>query len=234
MSEQNRFFQWLYRILALAALGLIGFLAWEMVSLSFETSRWRNHDAVDVPQVAHGQPVAQRLHFSNLTTIKGTSNMFVEVRTEFSSDSRKGFSSGGSGPGPLRNLVFLSGGYGRAHWLLDRNDQILRDVVQLHESNDESKPVVAIFLELIRDDTNKDGALDEDDASIPTMTRTDGSGLTELPGHADRILEQSVNADGKRIGLLEQDGDKLLYREYAVDSFAKVSEQMVTEIKTSR
>lgn len=233
MSEQNRFFQWLYRILALTTLGVLCLVAWQLISFSFETSRWKNRDAVDVPQTGHGRPAAQRLHFSDLTSIQGSLNMFIEVRSDNPSGGKR-FSSGGSGPGALRNLVFFDGGYGRAHWLLDRNDEVLRDIVQLHESNDDKKPVLAIFLELIRVDSNKDGALDEDDAAIPAMTRPDGIGLTELSGSADRILERSVSADGKRVGLLEQDGDKLLYREYSVDTFAKTSEQIVTEAKSSR
>ncbi|MEO5596544.1 MAG: hypothetical protein ABIQ97_05305 [Lysobacteraceae bacterium] len=184
-------------------------------------------------QAAQGKPIVQHLHFSSLTTIAGSSNSYVEVSTG-SSLPGKTLSSGSYAPEVLRNLVFLDGSYGHARWLFENNDNVLQKVDKLYESGDVTKSVVAIYLEVTRGDSNKDGSVDEDDAQIPAMTHVDGSGFTELSAPVDRILQQSVSADGKRVGLLEQDGNKLLYREYAVDTFAKVAEQTVTEIKQTQ
>lgn len=233
MKEQNHFFQWVHRVLALSALAIVAVIAYTFVKDVLFPELWPSHHAVDVPD-ASGKAAAPaiQMNVGDITRIKGTAVKMIEMTTTESGIS--GLRSGGYGS-VVRNLIFVVDGQPKARWLFEKSSQRLQSIQQigLHGEQAQSEPAstIAIFLEVIRTDSNGDGELSRDDRPIPALLRPDGSGYTELGAAVEDILDTSLSEDGQRFGMLINDGGKLLYREYVIADFSLRSEQVLTELK---
>lgn len=227
------FFKWLYRILAIVALGVFAMVGLLLTRFFFEESSWARRSTVEVVQDGGGDTKKPplKLRFGDLETIRGTGTTMLKVYASRSSHKRGSLSSGYGG-NEMRNVVFLDPGYGQARWLFADNDGMVGEVKRLCVCpEDRNDPVIALYVESTKADSNGDGALDADDKSVPALVRPDGRGYAELSKPVDRVLDNELSSDGAYLGLLVEDGGKLLYRRYAIATFRPVSEQRVTEIK---
>ena len=232
MAEENRFFKWLYRILAIAALGASLAVCVLVARIFFLESPWARRSTVEVVQGGdEAHKPAVRLWFGDLESIRGNGTAMLKVYASPSSGTRGSLSSGYGGD-RIRNVVFLDPGYGQARWLFADNDGWVGEVSKLCACpQDRNDPVIAIYVQSTRADSNRDGVLDQDDKTVPALVRPDGRGYAELSKPVDRVLDNDLSSDGAYLGLLVEDGGKLLYRRYAIATFKPVSEQLVTEIK---
>lgn len=229
MAEQNVFFRWLYRLLAVAGLGLLLFVAYVIVAGEVSNRRWQQRNTVIVQKpTADGKQVAEELRFGDLEAIRGSSTRLIKVESKVDRGARLGLSSGSYGWNfRTRNLVFLPANGGAAHWLFKDNDQYFGDVEQLCVCGDGAKgPTLALYIEIAQGD----GA-GRPEAVIPAMTRIDGSGYATLGKPVARVLGRDVSADGNTLGLLVEDQGKLLYRQFSMQTFAPLSEQLVTQLQ---
>lgn len=240
MSEQNRFFLWLYRFLAIAGVLLVLLIAGVFVLEVW--APWREHrsDPVEVaaPGDTSGAPQA-RLRIGNLSRISGTD--VTMLRLTSANASRKMRSSVYDDRGETRNLLFLDRGNTRPRWLFPKHDQMLLDIEELQAngggdavavSGDEGGGVrtIAISMRVVKADTDGDGELGCDDACVYALLHPDGSGYTELTGRDESVLDTSVAEDGATIGLLIEKGSRLLYREYDTAGFKLRSEREIASI----
>lgn len=230
MSEQNLFFRWLYRLLAIGGLCLLLAIGYVLIAGQLSSRRWQGRDAVAVQQpAADGQQQTQLLRFGDLQSIQGSSMQLLKVESEEDRDKRAGFSSGGYGHEfRTRNLVFLSPGGGAARWLFKDNDHYLGEIDQLCTCVDDKKSAtLALYLEVAQgeEDARRPASV------APALTRTDGTGYTTLGGPVSRVLDKTVSADGRILGLLVEDQGKLLYRQFSLETFAPLSEQLVTQLQ---
>ncbi len=229
MSEQSAFFRWVYRLLAIGGLLLLLAIAYVWIQSSLAGKRWRARNTVEVAQQGpDGRAKKERLRFEQLTAIRGTDVKLLEVEAE-ADNGGKGLSSGSYGPDyRTRNLIFLEPGNGNARWLFDANEQSIRKTEMLSvDTDDRPGPVLAIYIEVER---GLNAGSDAEHEVTPALVRTDGSGYVELGKPVSRILDQSVSADGKTLGLLLEDQGKLLYREYSMESFSQTSEKLITRL----
>ena len=229
MAEQNLFFRWLYRLLALGALGLLLVIAYVIVAGELSSRRWQHRDTVAVQQpTANGQEKVEELRFGDLEPIRGSAIRLIKVESEIDRGKRLGLSSGGYGWNfRTRNLVFVQPGSGPARWLFKGNDQYLGDVDQLCVCRDGAKgPVLALYFEIARGDGTS-----HPDSVSPAVTRPDGSGYTVLGKPVARVLDKDVSEDGKTLGMLVEDEGKLLYRQFSLETFVQLSEQLVTQLQ---
>ena len=217
MPESNRFFHWLYRLLAIAGLVLILVIGVVLARTFLGISAWRDRQAVEVPkQDSSGKPVMEKLRFTGLETIAGRGTRMVRVEAE--APGRGNSLSSGYGGAPTRNLVFIDEGFGKARWLFADNHRHIDGIRKLCacESGDRAdEPVVAIYLQVRGVDTNNDGRIDEDDHVVPALVQPDGSGYRPLMPAVEDVLDTVVADDGGSLGILVQKEDSLLYREYS-------------------
>ncbi len=232
MGEQNAFFRWLYRLLAIGGLLLLLAIAYALIAGQLSSRRWQQRDTVAVQQpTAGGQAKVEVLRFGDLQSIRGSSIQMIGVESEDDRAKRLEFSSGGYGSDfRTRNLVFLQPEGGAAHWLFKDNSQYLGGIDRLCVCAERDQdPVLAIYLEV---------AVGETDAQRPArvgpaLVRIDGTGYTRLGTPVSRVLDKTVGADGKTLGLLVEDQGKLLYRRFSLETFALLSEQLVTQLQRS-
>jgi len=217
VPESNRFFHWLYRLLAIAGLALILLLGVLLSRTFLGVSAWRDRQAVEVPkQDASGKPVVEKLRFTGLETITGSGTRMVRVEAE--AQGRGSSLSSGYAGVPTRNLVFIDEGFGKARWLFADNHRHIDGIRKLcvcGPSEPDDQPVVAIYLQVRGVDTNNDGRIDEDDRVVPALVRPDGSGYKALMPAVEDVLDTVIANDGGSLGILVQMEDALLYREYS-------------------
>jgi len=229
MAEQNLFFRWLYRLLALGALGLLLAIAYAIVAGELSSRRWQHRNTVAVQQpTADGREKVEELRFGDLQVIRGSAVRLIKVESEVDRGKRLGLSSGGYGWNfRTRNLVFVQPGGGPARWLFKDNGQYLGDVDQLCVCREGTKgPVLALYFEIARgDETGRP------DSVSPAATRADGSGYAVLGKPVARVLDKEVSEDGNTLGILVEDEGKLLYRRFSLETFAQLQEQLVTRLQ---
>ncbi len=229
MSEQNLFFRWLYRLLALGALGLLLVIAYVIIAGELSSRRWQHRNTVTVQQpTADGQKKVEELRFGGLEVIHGSTIRLIKVESEVERGKRLGLSSGGYGWNfRTRNLVFVEPGSGPARWLFKDNDQYLSDIDQLCICKDGTKdPTLALYFEIAKGDGSG-----RPDSVSPAVTHADGSGYAVLGKPVTRVLDKDVSEDGKTLGLLVEDQGKLLYRQFSLETFAPLREQLVTQLQ---
>jgi hypothetical protein len=229
MTEQNVVFRWLYRLLAVAGLGMLLVVAYVIVAGEVSSRRWQQRNTVAVQKpTADGKQVVEALRFGQLESIRGSSMRFVKVESQVDRGARLGLSSGGYGWNfRTRNLVFLPADGGAAHWLFKDNEQYLGDIEQLCVCGDGVKgPALALYFEIAQGD----GA-GRPEAIIPAVARIDGNGHATLGNPVARVLGTDVSPDGSTLGLLVEDNGKLLYRKFSMQTFVPLSEQLVTQLQ---
>jgi hypothetical protein len=229
MAEQNLFFRWLYRLLALGALGLLLVIAYVIVAGELSSRRWQHRNTVAVQQpTADGQKKVEELRFGGVELIRGSAIRLIKVESEVERGKRPGLSSGGYGWNfRTRNLVFMPPGSGSARWLFKDNGQYLGDVDQLCVCKDGTKgPTLALYFEIAQGEGSG-----RPDGVSPAVTHVDGSGYTALGKPVARVLDKDVSEDGKTLGLLVEDQGKLVYRQFSLETFAPLHEQLVTQLQ---
>ena len=232
MNEQNLFFRWLYRMLAVGALFLLLAIAYLWVQSMLSSRQWRARDTVEVQQPGQqGRKQVQTLRFGELESISGTDIKMLKVESEDARGNSVGFSSGGYGAAfTIRNLVFLEAGNGKARWLFDDNEQFIGKVSKLCVCDaGREGSTLAIYLEVVRGkppaDARKDGNVQA------ALTRPDGLGYTEIGKPVSRVLDTLVSPDAKTIGLLVEERGNVSYRVFSLETFAPVSERAVTQLQ---
>ena len=78
--------------------------------------------------------------------------------------------------------MFLGKGLKQARWLFPKHHFVIKAVDQLREKEGYEKedPTRAMYYEVIKEDSNGDGKLSEDDKSVVAVSSIDGSGYVEL------------------------------------------------------
>ncbi|NOT88310.1 MAG: hypothetical protein HOP03_09005 [Lysobacter sp.] len=234
MTEQSRFFRWIYRALALSGLLIVSMIAYVFVREALFPELWPASHTIEISGASGNKGASTiRMHVGSVTRIKGSAVKMIEMTTV--SRGTGSLRSGGRNYGDdIRNLIFIVEGQPEAKWLFEKNGQRLRSIQQVCACDDRAQsgdaPTTAIFLEVIRTDSDGDGELDWGDRPVPALLRPDGSGYAELGPSVENILDTSLSEDGERFGLLINDGGKLLYREYAITDFSLHSEQVLTEL----
>ena len=207
-------------------------IGYVLIAGQLSSRRWQDRNAVAVQQPAvGGQQQTQILRFSDLQSIQGSSMQLLKVESEEDRDKRAGFSSGGYGREfRTRNLVFLSPDGGEARWLFKDNDRYLGEIEQLCACVDDKKSAaLALYLEVAqgKEEARRPASV------LPALTRADGTGYATLGKPVSRVLDKTVSTDGRILGLLVEDQGKLLYRQFSLETFALLSEQLVTQLQRS-
>ncbi len=128
--------------------------------------------------------------------------------------------------------TFLTKGLKQARWLFPQNHFLIKTVDQLREKEgyEKNDPARALYYEVIKNDTNGDGKLTEDDKAFVALSRVDGSAYIEVMPDVQRIIGHKTINQGNEVAVLIEKEGKVLYTTYSLQDFSKTSETIITEI----
>lgn len=239
MQETNRFFLWVNRLLALGA--LLGLLLLAVFALwGFGSSFVLPYSPdVVVPAAKTGAPpVRAKLRVANVISLTGTTSRMIELRA---AEPAGGSSLGLKEPsyGAIRNLLFLGGDPAEPRWLFDDAEKLLIRVEPVcmdrvpHYRDacaQAQKRTLAVYLEVVAADTNRDGIMDRQDGIVPALVHTDGSGYTPLGDSVDNVVDVTVSPDGTRLNLLVEKAGALHDHGYSLADFRPLSSRKIADL----
>ena len=177
---------------------------------------------------ADGQKKVEALRFGGLELIRDSAIRMVKVESEVDRGKRLGLSSGGHGwnfhPQPR-----LRGAGQRTGALAVQGQRPIPadDVAQLCVCKDGTEgPILALYFEIAQGDGSG-----RPDGVSPGVAHVDGSGYAALGKPVARVLDKDVSEDGKTLGLLVEDRGRLMYRQFSLETFAPLSEQLVAQLQ---
>lgn len=225
--EQNRFFLIVARVnsilILIAAIGAVI----SVISLTVLSNSWGDRNTVEVTDDGNGDESVE-LRLSSLEQMIGHEIQTVDLMSDSSS---KGFSSGSRGT-KIRNILFLVGEELSPKWLYEKNSNLINCFCKLQASNkyNGDDPVLAVYVTVVVEDTNKDDVLSEKDGITLALMNPDGSNYKEIGSVVNKVLDSTVTDSGESVTFLLQVGNDILVRKYSLKSFSLISEQKISEI----
>ncbi|MBB1308995.1 hypothetical protein H5162_06015 [Pseudoalteromonas sp. SR41-8] len=203
--NSDKFFKWVWNLNGIIL--LVGVLiATALISVKLVTTVFNDND-VEPPalNLADDKNEEEKWRLGYPRRVGETDFYYIELESEkltveasiqAESEVRAMFSSKYK-PTRSKNVMFINGKTNYANWLFDTTDQLITDISPLYLSEFDSQSKAAgIAYHVIKNDTNNDGLLSNEDKSIFALSKIDGSGYSEVLTGFDRILERAVNEQG--------------------------------------
>ncbi|MBB1422342.1 hypothetical protein H5200_10470 [Pseudoalteromonas sp. SG43-7] len=208
--NSDKFFKWVWNLNGIIL--LVGVLiATALISVQLVTTVFNDND-VEPPalNLADDKNEEEKWRLGYPQRVGETDFYYIELESEkltVEADTERGLGqvvenfSGSSyyknRPTRSKNVMFINGKTNYANWLFDTTDQLITDISPLYLSEFDSQSKAAgIAYHVIKNDTNNDGLLSNEDKSTFALSKIDGSGYSEVLTGYDRILEHAVNEQG--------------------------------------
>lgn len=225
--EQNRFFVLVSRINSLLILVAVVGAVIAVFSLFIMSNSWGKRNAVEVVDDGDGEKALEL----RLGDLKGMTGHDVQTVNLTSDKASRGFSSGYGGS-DIRNVLFLTGEQLDSKWLYEKNSYLITCFCKLQASNkyNGDDPVLAVYVSVVKEDSNGDKKLSDQDGIILALIKPDGSNYTEVSNDITKIMDSTVNDGGENVTFLVQVNRSVLARKYSLKTFSLVSEREISEI----
>ena len=167
------------------------------------------------------------LSFGSFHRISGTSVMTADISerhasiSAYESDSKEN----------VKNVVFISTKENKAHMLFPHsNYRILSSKsVSVGTGYSESDPARAFTYQFVKDDTNKDQELNEEDSQTLGLAYADGTGTVEILKDFDHLISSEA-LDASTLSVIYQKGDKVISAHYSLRSLKLISSIVITDL----
>lgn len=224
--ENNKFFLIVNRINSMLILLVVIAALISIIVLNVAGNSWGNRNTVQVHDGNSKEAIDLRL--GSLEEMAGHDIQTVNL---LSDGVTKGFSSG-YGSFEIRNVLFLSGEELKAEWLYETNSFFINCFCKLQKSNEYNgkDPVLAIYVSVVKKDTNHDGELSSKDGITLSLAKPDGSDYKELDNGISKILDSAVSDQGESVTFLLHIGSSIVAKKYSLSTFDLVSEREISEI----
>jgi len=212
--NSDKFFKWVWNLNGIIL--LVGVLiATALISVQLVTTVFNDND-VEPPalNLADDKNEEEKWRLGYPRRVGETDFYYIELESEkltveasIQAEVRAMFSSKYK-PTRSKNVMFINGKTNYANWLFDTTDQLIADISPLYLSEFDSQSKAAgIAYHVIKNDTNNDGLLSNEDKSTFALSKIDGSGYSEVLTGYDRILEYAVNEQGNLFMLFIDNAD---------------------------
>ncbi len=224
--ENSKFFLTVSRInsilILLVAIGAVI----SIIVVNVASNNWGNRNTVQVHDERSKETIDLRL--GNLEEMKGHDIQTVNLLSDIPSH---GFSSG-YGDSEIRNVLFLSGEELKANWLYESNNFLINCFCKLQKSNkyNGDDPVLAIYVSVVKNDSNHDGELSSKDDITLALAKPDGSSYIEVDSGISKILDSAVSENGDSVTFLLHIGSSIMAKKYSLSTFGFMSERAISEI----
>lgn len=226
MKEEKRFFLILNRISSVLLFCLlaviVGGIAWAYLAPKrFDSNTQRDITVLDK---STDPKKAVALKLQRPVSIGGANTQLLELTVPSGSYS---ISSGGTGNGEIRNVLFIANANSTAHWLFKDNHNVIptyfRATFECCEKR-ESSPVRVLYFEYFPDAGRASNAADQH-VNV-ALSKPDGTGLIEVLKDIDRVLSYQM-LDSDMFAITYQQGNVVKQAKYAAATLALVTDQTV-------
>ncbi|MDH3475804.1 MAG: hypothetical protein OEM59_19165 [Rhodospirillales bacterium] len=228
MTRRKLFrYLWNFNAVAIAVASLLAIFLL-LLGLYFSLEDYgRGEPGVVVTQSDGEAAPAEAFRLGSLETIRGSEAVVIPLYSEHGSGS---FSSSGSRVS-TRNLLFVDMTAETSFWLFPSNDTLIWHYDQLEEPERayNEADVVAIYYRIIKDDTNGDGVLDEEDRVTIALSAPDGRSYTEVLSEADNVLGYELTSKDELLVLYQQAGS-VFAAKYSLASFRLLARAELAQV----
>lgn len=229
MSDEPKIFRIIYRINLVLFLIVMAYGAFLVVESLLPSDDPPPRGTVEVAEdPTQDESPTVELRFGDLRTIRGSDTRFTELETQATGEKFSSYT-----PSETRNLLFISDPEFDSHWLFDhhRFRLINHSVLNVDKEIDEERPAVALYLDLVKEDSNSDGILSEDDLHTIALLDTSGHNYTEVLRSIEQIVSSDVHPDGSALDILVRNGNELVLKRFSLASFELLSEKVVAVLQ---
>jgi hypothetical protein len=187
----------------------------------------RGEPGVVIAQTDDEAAPAEEFRLGSLETIRGSESVVIPLYSEYASAT---FSSSGSRTS-TRNLLFIKMSTQESFWLCPDNNTLIWHYDQLEEPDRayNEADVVAIYYRIVKDDTNGDGVLNEEDRVAVALSAPDGRNYTEILSEADNVLGYELTSRDELLVLYQQAGS-VFAAKYSLASFQLLSRAELAQV----
>ncbi|AOX02782.1 hypothetical protein BJP34_28055 [Moorena producens PAL-8-15-08-1] len=208
--EDNKFFRfvWRFNAIVIMASGLLAIAVLAFAAIEIVRSTTRDRQGINIVNVDDDSSSSQEWELGNLKEVDGTTYLMVPLYSD-QSYSQSYYSKSTRS---TRNYLFLDSETGNSKWLFAKNDYLIASDRFISETNDkennrlESKPVIAVLYQLIKQDTNGDGRLTNNDMLTIALTHPNGNDYQEVLSGVDKFLGYKVLKANSLLILYQRDG----------------------------
>ena len=200
--EESKLFKniWRFNSIIIAVVGILAVivLVFAIYMIYKETNRNRyRHEIVNIDSQTN---IEENFRLGNVEYVKGSQSVIVPLY------SVQNFSlkySGSKSTTSTRNLLFSNMHSETNKWLLPTNDFLIASHRLINESNcyDTDKDIVTILYQIVKNDTNNDSRLTDNDKLTVAFSDPTGNNYTEVINNIDSVLGYDV-LDKKAIAIM--------------------------------
>ncbi|WP_424102530.1 hypothetical protein [Moorena producens] len=208
--EDNKFFRfvWRFNAIVIMASGLLAIAVLAFAAIEIVRSTTRDRQGMNIVNVDDDSSSSPEWELGNLREVDGTTYLMVPLYSD-QSYSQSYYSKSTRS---TRNYLFLDSETGNSKWLFAKNDYLIASDRFISETNDkennrlESKQVIAVLYQLIKEDTNGDGRLTNNDLLTIAFTHPKGNDYQEVLTGVDKFLGYKVLKANSLLILYQRDG----------------------------
>jgi len=224
--KASKIFRWIWRINGLTFLVCSLIIIGAIIVAFYPTvkdyvRRRPMYRASDMVNIEDNVNLNSNWSLSGFRQITGTNFMMSAVHSK--QEYSVGFGSGKEASA-TRNYLFLNSVDKATRWLVPTNQYLFISDSEIKEDPKNNSKVLALEYRFVKDDTNKDNRLTQDDKLSFAISDLDGSNFTELLGGIDEILSDEQPDPGTILLIYRSDGKNLVTE-------IKISEKKVLQTK---
>jgi hypothetical protein len=231
MQDNNRFFQFVWRLNALAIAGVAvvaGLLGlYGLISIfDWET---RDREVTDLLAVEPDVSRQDEVRLGYPTTIPGTQYVRVPLFREQKRDLS--YYSKSSGDNTV-NELYVDSSTGKSKWLFAGTDRLILNQLQTMQQLKSDQPIAtSILYSLVDKDTNNDKRLSPQDVTSIGYASLDGTVYTPLLDNIGKLYSVEQVADDKVMVIYFRNGESRLIT-YALPNYAILVDQVLPKLES--
>ena len=178
--EENRFFRFVWRFNGLVlmaagvlAIGVLGFASYKI----YKDVR-RERTSRNIVKVTENQSVDEKWRLGYLTKIEGSPYLMIPLYSD-QSYAQSYYSKSSQS---IRNILFIHTETNERKWLYNTNEYLIvnDELLSEKEYNEKNRQIRAILYTVIKEDTNGDKRLTNDDEIVVALSKPGGEGYKEI------------------------------------------------------
>lgn len=187
--EDKKIFKniWRFNAVIIAIAGILGVIVLLFSSYLIYKDTTRDRYKREIVNIDTEASIEEKFRLGHLQAIKGSMSVIIPLYSEQSFSLNY---SGYKATTSTRNILFSDLHNETNKWLLPHNKYLITEHKLINESNsyNSDENIVTILYKIVKNDTNNDSRLTENDKLIISLSEPDGNNYTEVLKNVDTII----------------------------------------------